>query len=46
MGSKRAATVVGWLGGVGSKRAATVVGWLGEWVARGQQQCWGGLGSG
>ena len=46
MGSKRAATVVGWLGGVGSKRAATVVGWLGEWVARGQQQWWGGWGSG
>ena len=32
--------------GVGSKRAATVVGWLGEWVARGQQQWWGGWGSG
>ena len=29
VGSKRAATVVGWLGGVRSKRAATVVGWLG-----------------
>ena len=26
VGSKRAATVVGWFGGVGSKRGATVVG--------------------
>ena len=23
-----------------------MVGWLGEWVARGQQQWWGGWGSG